>query len=170
MDEATRLFYRKHRGKLVGKVLEIGSLNVNGGLRDVIEITVGVDMRPGPGVDLVCPVERLKEHFTDGYFDACVSAGTLEHIKDWQGFVRVTWDLVREGGYLVLTMASIHKKRHAYPDDYWRLTEEQIRQIYPSAEGFEPLGGRPEKHTSIGWVVEKRGELGSLDFCPIKVE
>lgn len=170
MDEATRLFYRKHRGKLTGKVLEIGSLDVNGGLRDVIGITVGVDMRSGPGVDLVCSVEKLKEHFPDGYFDACVSAGTLEHIEDWRGFVRVTWGLVKDGGYLVLTIASPQKGRHAYPDDYWRLTEDQIRRIYPNGHGFEGLGGRADRPTSIGWVVKKEGDLGSLDFDPIRVK
>lgn len=168
MDEATRQFYRKHKGKLLGKVLEIGSLDVNGGLRDILDI-FGVDMRKGPGVDLVCPVQDLKQHFPDGHFDACVSAGTLEHIEDWRGFVRVTWDLVKEGGYLALTIASLHKGRHAYPDDYWRLTEDQIRTIYPRMEDYEELGGNHGRCVSVGWVVKKEGALGSLDFDPIKV-
>lgn len=170
MDEATRKWYRKHKGKLTGNVLEIGSLDVNGGLRDVIDISVGVDMRSGPGVDLVCPVQDLHQHFPSGYFDACVSAGTLEHIEDWKAFVRVTWDLVREGGYLVLTIASLQKKRHAYPDDYWRLTEDQIRTIYPQMTDYEPIGKKSEKCASVGWVVKKEGELGSLDFEPVRVK
>ena len=167
MDEATRVFYRKHKHLLQGKVLEIGSLNVNGGLRDIIDV-FGVDMRPGPGVDLVCPAENLLDHFEPGHFDACVSAGTLEHIKDWRGFVQVTWELVKEGGYLVLTMASMQKKRHAYPDDYWRMTHDQIKQIYPGAEVVD-LGKKTEKIVSIGWVVKKSGELGNLDFEPYRI-
>lgn len=169
MDRATIEFYRKHKDKLDGRVLEIGSLNVNGSLREVLEIAVGVDLRKGKGVDLVCPVEKLKELFPDGSFDACVSAGTLEHVEDWRGFVRVTWDLVKNGGYLVLTIASQQKGRHAYPDDYWRLTNEQIQQIYPGAYGFENLGGG-KRPTSVGWVVKKEGALGSLDFEPIRVK
>jgi hypothetical protein len=169
MDEATRIFYRKHKSKLQGKVFEIGSLDVNGGLRDIIDV-FGVDMRPGPGVDLVCPVQDLGKHFESGHFDACVSAGTLEHIEDWKGFVRVTWDLVKEGGYLVLTIASLQKKRHAYPDDYWRLTEDQIRTIYPRMTDYEEIGKKASgRCVSVGWVVMKEGELGSLDFDPIKV-
>lgn len=165
MDEATRMFYKKHKSKLGTNVLEIGSLNVNGGLRDVIDVTVGVDMRNGPGVDLVCPVEQLKDHFQDGHFDSCVSAGTLEHIQNWRAFVKVTWDLVKDGGWLVLTIASLRKGRHNYPCDYWRMTEEQIRSIYPNLEDYNPLAG-----ASVGWVVKKEGALGSLDFEPIRVK
>jgi len=170
MDEATRIFYRKHKKLLSGKVLEIGSLDVNGGLRDILDI-YGVDMRKGPGVDLVSPVQDLHNHFKTGHFDGCVSAGTIEHIEDWRGFVRVTWDLVKEGGYLVLTIASLQKKRHAYPDDYWRMTEEQIRTIYPRMEHYEEIGKKASgRCVSVGWVVKKEGELGNLDFEPIKIK
>ena len=165
MNEATQRFYQKHKDKLGANVLEIGSLNVNGCLRDVIDITVGVDIRKGKGVDLVCPVENLKSHFKDGYFDSCVSAGTLEHVKDWKSFVTVTWDLVKDGGWLVLTIASLKKGRHNYPNDYWRMTEDQIRSIYPNLEDYTPLSG-----SAVGWIVKKEGSLGSLDFEPIHVK
>lgn len=163
-------FLGKHKDKLQGRVLEVGSLNVNGSARDVVDVYVGVDLRNGKGVDLVCPVENLLDHFPAGSFDACVSTETLEHVEDWKGFVKTTWALVKDGGWLVITMASVHKKRHAYPDDYWRMTEEHIRLIYPDLTDFKTLGDKPEKYTSIGWVVQKSGELGSLDFEPIKVK
>lgn len=166
MDNATLEFVRTHKEKLTGRVLEIGSFNVNGSVREIIDVVVGVDLRKGKGVDIVCPVQDLKQHFPDASFDACVSTATLEHIKDWKGFVNVTWDLVKTGGYLVITMASIHKGRHDYPHDYWRMTEEQIKTIYPHAKDFGLIG----KNVSIGWTVKKRGKLGSLDFEPIRVK
>ena len=158
MDKATKEWMLTHRDKLGSNILEIGSLNVNGALREVIPVTVGVDMREGNGVDLVCKVEDLPDHFNGGCFDSCVSAGTLEHVEDWKSFIRVTWDLVKEGGYLVMTMASPKKLRHAYPDDYWRLTLDQVKEIYPSAEWVGDVG-KP----SIGWVAKKEGSLGNLD-------
>lgn len=170
MDEATRDFFRKHKRKLSGKVIEIGSFDINGGLRDIIDISVGIDMRSGRGVDMVCDVADLKQHFSDGHFDACVSAGTLEHIEDWRSFVRVTWDLVKDGGWLVFTIASLDKGRHSYPHDYWRMTNEQIKTIWPLAKGFARLGGKNGKCVSVGWIVRKEGELGSLDFEPVKVK
>lgn len=161
-------FIRSHADKLQGNVLEIGSLDVNGGIRDIVPNVVGVDMRKGRGVDLVCPVEDLGKHFRKRSFDACVSTETLEHVKDWKAFVRTTWDMVKENGWLVITMASKHKGKHSYPDDYWRLESEQIAKIYPTAEVFE-LGKPGKKPTSIGWAVQKKGELGSLDIEPIRV-
>ena len=171
MDNASKAFLTEHKDKLGGRVLEIGSLNVNGSVREVIDVAVGVDMRHGRGVDIVCDVAKLVGYFPVESFDACVSVGTLEHVKDWQGFILTTWDMVKEGGYLVMTMASMDKGRHSYPDDYWRFTEDQIRGIYPKAEwvgNFAKPGKM--KSVSIGWVVKKEGELGSLDFEPIKVK
>lgn len=165
MDKATLEYISKHKDKLIGKVLDVGSFNVNGAARDVIDIAVGIDMRVGPGVDLVCKVQDISKHYPAGYFDACVSVGTLEHVEDWRGFVQATWDAVREGGYLVLSIASLNKGRHAYPDDYWRLTKDQIRTIYPRMEDYTLLAG-----ASVGWVVKKEGQLGSLDFEPVRVK
>lgn len=158
-------FLRANKEKLTGRVIEIGSRYENGTVRDVLDIAVGVDIRQGNGVDLVAPVENLLSHFKPGEFDACVSTETLEHCSDWKGFVRVTWELVKNGGWLVMTMASTHKARHAYPDDYVRFNEEHIRMIYPDAEFIGPLG-----RVSIGWVVRKIGDLGDLDsITPLPV-
>ena len=162
-------FVKSHKDKLTGRIIEVGSYDVNGSVRSVIDVSVGTDLRNGRGVDLVAPVSDLLSHFPEGSFDGCVSTETLEHVKDWKGFVKVTWDLVKDGGYLVMTMASKYKGRHAYPDDYWRFELEDIYKIYPNAEwvGELPAKKRP---TSIGWVVKKTGTLGSLDFEPIKVK
>ena len=169
MDKATLEFVRKHKDKLLGKVLEVGSLDVNGGIRSIVEV-FGIDMREGPGVDLVCSVDDLGKHFEMGYFDACVSCGTFEHIENWKAFVTETWAAVKEGGWLVLTVASLDKGRHDYPNDYWRFSMLQLMDIYPGMKEFERLGQR--KHgrcVSYGWVVQKTGELGSLDIQPVVV-
>lgn len=168
MTPQVRDFVARHAGKLNGRVLEVGSLDVNGSLRGIVDIAVGVDLRPGIGVDLVCSVSDIPNHFPLGSFDACISTETLEHVEDWRSFVSVTWDMVKHEGWLLVTMASMQKKRHAYPDDYWRMTNDQIRQIYPGAEVVN-LGKKPEKIVSIGWIVQKRGDLGSLDFEPYRV-
>ena len=165
MDDETRLFVRQNSDRLQGKVLEIGSYNVNGGIKDIIPVTVGTDLRKGPGVDLVCPVELLREHFAANHFDACVSLGTLEHVENWKSFFTVTWDLVRDGGWLVMTMAARHKGRHNYPSDYWRFDAEQLRSLYPAAEWIGDVG-----KVSIGWVVQKMGDMGSMDFTPGRVK
>lgn len=164
MDSYTLEWMKSHLDKLGGSILEIGSFDVNGGLRVVIPISLGVDMRKGEGVDLVCKVEDLFDHVKPGSFDSCVSVGTLEHCEDWKAFILNTWDAVKDGGYLVMTVASLNKKRHNYPNDYWRFTIEQLKEIYPSAEWVGSVGP-----VSYGWVVRKVGSP-VLDVTPTAVE
>jgi len=49
-------------------VIDVGSLNVNGNLRIVVapllpKAYIGIDMRSGPGVDIVCRAENLVSKF-----------------------------------------------------------------------------------------------------------
>lgn len=65
-------------------VIEMGSLNINGSIRDIWENPkryVGVDLKEGPGVDLVCPAQDVS--FDDNSFDVAVSAECFEHNPYW---------------------------------------------------------------------------------------
>ena len=56
-------------------VIEMGSLNVNGTVRDFyanVDRYVGVDLSEGPGVDLVSHTEEVD--FPENSFDVAVSA------------------------------------------------------------------------------------------------
>ena len=168
MTPQVKEFVEQYKKKLTGKVLEVGSYNVNGSVREIVDVTVGVDIRDGKGVDLVCSVEDLPKYFKPGHFDACVSTETLEHVENWKAFVTITWDMVKQGGWLVMTMAHQNKGRHDYPNDFWRFDLVQLTRIYPQIDFCGPIGraGRP---VSIGWAVQKRGELGDLNFSPYTV-
>lgn len=64
-------------------VIEIGSLDINGSIRDLFsgETYVGVDVGSGKGVDLVANGAELD--FADDSFDVAVSAECFEHNPDW---------------------------------------------------------------------------------------
>lgn len=156
MNGGVRGFVQNHRDKLKGRVLEVGSLNVNGCVRDLVPHAIGTDMRAGPNVDVVCPAEKLLEHFGADSFDAVMSLDAFEHVQDWRGFVTNMWGVLKPNGWLVLTMASPKKGRHAYPDDYWRAGWDLIAEIFPDADDMGTMG------VSIGWVVQKKRELPDL--------
>ncbi|MBB3356494.1 MULTISPECIES: methyltransferase domain-containing protein [unclassified Novosphingobium] len=103
------------------KVLEIGSLNVNGCLRDAAAPTtiyIGLDLEPGPSVDMVIapggeyPVENDS-------FDLVMASSVFEHDpRFWETFLRMC-RAARPGGHIYVNAPS-NGTVHRYPMDYWR--------------------------------------------------
>lgn len=102
-------------------ILDLGSMDVNGTLRQVappLSKFIGVDIAEGPGVDIVMeagapiPVEK-------GSFDACVSTSCFEHdAMPWQTFLSAL-DCLKPGGLLYINAPS-NGPYHAFPVDNWR--------------------------------------------------
>ena len=71
-------------------VVEAGAYNYNGSVRDVYEAMgparyLGTDAQPGPGVDLVCPAEKLGEVLGEGTAGVVICTEMLEHAEDRGG-------------------------------------------------------------------------------------
>lgn len=64
-------------------VLEVGSLNINGTVRDFFAgcTYIGVDLADGPGVDMIGEGQLLD--FPDRHFDTVISAECFEHNPYW---------------------------------------------------------------------------------------
>ena len=100
-------------------VLEVGSLDVNGSVRPLFAGPyTGVDMRSGPGVDVVAFADALP--FPDSSFDVVVSTEMLEHDPSpWLSLAEMG-RVLRPGGHLVLTTRGNGFGEHLEPGDYWR--------------------------------------------------
>jgi SAM-dependent methyltransferase len=122
MTEAVREFVRGLG--LRGRCLDVGAYDVNGCLRSLFEEYVGLDMRPGPNVDVVAPASAMP--FADECFDAVVCVEMLEHDRDPFGSVREMTRVLRRGGTLALAVPGIGFPRHDYPSDYWRMTKDGL--------------------------------------------
>jgi 2-polyprenyl-3-methyl-5-hydroxy-6-metoxy-1,4-benzoquinol methylase len=155
-------FARKHRGKFSGEILEVGSYDVNGALRSMLPITVGTDMREGPGVDKVISVSDLLTEYGPESFDHVCSADALEHIEDWDAALVNMWGILKPGGYLFLTMAHPKKGRHGYPHDYHRLGLSLMAQIFAGNEVLDTFEGGP----SQGVLVRKQTPSVDLTIRP----
>ncbi len=156
--------YVEQFAHLGGYNLEVGSLNVNGTIRDVVHIDVGVDMREGKDVDQVVAGEDLPYAFPAEGFDMVVTCETLEHVRNWREFLQGIWYVLKDDGHLVCTLASKKKGRHAYPDDYWRMTPEHVHNIFA---GNDIVDVTPDLGVSFGFVVRKRGPL--IDLSDLKL-
>ena len=103
------------------EVIEIGALDVNGGLRERLSDQlrwVGVDLTPGPGVDVVLS-DPYSLPFTDAQFDVAIATSVFEHDEMfWLSFLEMV-RVVRKGGFLYLCSPS-NGHIHRYPVDCYR--------------------------------------------------
>lgn len=118
-------------------VVEVGSYNVNGSVRGGIEALgpasyLGVDISEGPSVDLVANVEDLPGQFPKG-FDLVISTEMLEHVDSWKAAIRALVLLVAPGGALALSTRSLGFPYHPYPQDTWRYSPAEMREILTDA-------------------------------------
>ena len=150
-------------------ILEIGSYQV-AGQEDLINVRglfpgreyLGIDFRPGPGVDLVANVEDLP--LASNSAGTVVAFSVFEHVKRfWKGFEEVHRVLRPDGVFLVCTPFYFHV--HAYPNDYWRFTPEafdSLLEAYPK----RILGWHgPDRHPLNVWAAAFREERSSLPFA-----
>jgi SAM-dependent methyltransferase len=114
-----------------GRVLEVGSFDVNGSPRSVFQADAewyhGVDISPGPGVDAVVDGEKLSAHFDAESFDTVVSMECLEHtVRPWI-IVEQMKAVLRPGGHLWISTPTYGFPLHRYPIDCFRFGEDAYR-------------------------------------------
>jgi len=116
-------------------ILEIGSYNVNGTIKDYIMSLspnkyVGTDMREGPCVDIVCNACELVEKFGKESFDVIISMDTFEHIEDWKKAISNIKSVCKFSGKILITTVSKGWGKHDFPYDYWRYEKEDMERIF----------------------------------------
>jgi len=126
------------------RILEIGSMNVNGSLREFAKRTteyVGVDLEDGPAVDVVIKRgERLP--FDDSSFDLIMASSAFEHDpRFWETFIEMC-RVARRGGHIYVNAPS-NGGVHRFPLDCWR--------FYPDA-GLALMEYASERQVKIDLV------------------
>lgn len=117
-------------------ILEIGSLNINGQVKDLFVgcgSYLGIDRVPGPGVDLV--QDEGASSFLwgniDHRFDTVIALETLEHDPDPNG----TLEAIRfaNPSQLIVSVPSFDSSKvmpyHDYGGDFWRISEQTMREV-----------------------------------------
>lgn len=124
---------------LRGDVLEVGSRDINGSPRVIFTdperfpYYVGIDLEPGPGVDITMDCHELL--FDENAFDVVVDAERLEHDTDFFASYREIARVLKPGGHVITTARSwggFHP--HCLPHDYWRFMEGGLRQLLVVSE------------------------------------
>lgn len=116
MHNAVRKFIkqvrRKHPSHFFGKkVLEVGSWNHNGTVRDYFWLAdyLGIDIFKGKCVDKVTRAHDLKMRH---HFDVVISTGSLEHDEYLRDTLRQSINNLKPGGLMLLTAAGPNFPEH----------------------------------------------------------
>jgi SAM-dependent methyltransferase len=143
-------------------VLEIGSYQVEGqeeyaNLRGLFagRKYLGLDMRPGPGVDMIADVENLP--LPDASVGTALAVSTFEHVPHfWRGFEQLHRVLRADGVLVVACPFYFHI--HNYPGDYWRFTPQALDLLlteYPQRIlGWHGPAKRPLNVWAVGFGKE----------------
>lgn len=129
-DEFERLYVRPK----AGRTLIVGSFITKGkpDRRARHANALGIDMRDGPGVDLVIDAHDPAV-LELGQFDHIECTSVLEHAsRPWIVAQHLEQMLV-PGGTLFVSTPFVWPV-HDYPGDYWRLTTEAFRVIFPAVQ------------------------------------
>ncbi len=104
-----RYFFHKTPPK---SVLEIGAYDLNGSVRACLsaERHLGVDLIPGPGVDLVKSGHDLD--FGNEEFDCVISCECFEHNPYWKETFLNMYRMVSTDGVVIITCASRGRLEH----------------------------------------------------------
>lgn len=162
--KAQRQFFEKvkdeHFELFIGsKVLDCGSLNVNGSFKDLFSSCeyLGIDIVPGLDVDLVTSVNEYKTKHHDGhdpvfpigYYDVVVSGEMLEHSETWKRDIQDMIDMVRVGGLFAFSCAGRDRPEHGTrrtgntwgtsPDYYRNLERSDMKPFFDQFETYECL-------------------------------
>lgn len=109
IERVRRVFPQQFRNK---RVLEVGSLDINGSIRRCFDRCdyVGIDVAAGPGVDVVCDGQAYDA--LAGSFDTVVSCEAMEHNPHWIGTMHNMVRLCRTDGLLIMTCATTGRDEH----------------------------------------------------------
>jgi len=113
------------------RVLEIGSMDTNGSPRQYFPDSqyIGIDIKPGKGVDMVMPAQDISIHFFMDHFDAVLCLYVLEHVDYCWIILDKIDKVLSKHGYLYIAVPGIGFPVHSRPKDYWRFTEYAVRDV-----------------------------------------
>lgn len=146
------------------KVLEVGSLDINGSMRSFFSNCdyLGIDVGEGKGVDLV--VQGQEYDAPDNTFDVCSSGECFEHNPYWAETFSNMVRMCKSGGLVFFTCATTGRPEHGTSKtdknsspltvnigwEYYRnLDEQDFRESFE--ESFNEIFSEYEFHSTVDY-------------------
>lgn len=156
-------WYDQHKEQIKqGKIADLGSYNINGGVKDVIPEVIGFDILEGKGVDVVIEPGIIPDEHKFQY-DFLTSTSSFQCCPDTPAYMKQITDLLKSGGELILTMCSIHcpKGHSTSPNDYnykdeVRYTTNEMRVLFGQEFEIKELYEKANGHHDLILKATKR--------------
>ena len=153
MHPAVRDFVARHAPSISADMLEIGAVDINGGVRDLFHPGcrwTGLDLAAGPYVDIVADAATWDP---PRRYDVVVCTEVLEHAEQWRGIVATCGRALRDGGLLLLTCAGPGRAPYGQHGDTLPAPGEWYGNVHP-----DDLADEVAEWAAPGWIVEQVGE------------
>lgn len=146
MHDAVRGWVRRHVPSTASRVVEFGSLDINGGVRDLLPAAatyIGVDVQDGPGVDIVADAATWAP---DDPPDLVLCLEVFEHCETWRDLIVNAYNILAPGGLFICTAAAPGRAPHSArresspdADEWYRNIADVDLHDALSAAGFETV-------------------------------
>jgi SAM-dependent methyltransferase len=139
-------------------VLDVGSLDVNGTYRPLIEPRgwdyTGLDIAPGPNVDIVA-ADPFDWPLVADSFDVVISGSTMEHVTAIWRWVPEMVRVLKPGGLLII-ITHWQFVEHRYPVDCWRIMPDGMRYLFDETGQLEDYEIAIYSSTDIYGLARKK--------------
>lgn len=165
-----KLFFETYVSKMSApRVVEIGSQNVNGALREVqssnVQEYVGIDFVSGDGVDVVL-TDPYKYPLPSESFDVLVTSSCFEHSEMfWLSYIE-GMRLLKPNGLMYINVPSAWMSYHRYPVDCWRFWPDAAKGL----ESWSKYNGYDSMVLESYVSSPSQGELFTDYVCVILKE
>lgn len=164
MHFEARDYVRRYSTLSPMSIVEIGSRNVNGAVRDLFsqQDYTGIDIRPGRGVDIVV---NAIDWNPPSLVDFVICTEVLEHCEHWHRLVLHACTWLKFGGRIIVTCAGPGREPHSAVDGRALQKGEWYANISPRdiALALREAGVFAD---SLEYVASSHDTRASAEFIP----
>lgn len=116
------------------KVLDVGSININGSYRELVESLgatyTGLDVQSGPNVDIIAD-DPYRYPFPRESFDAVLCGNALHNMEAFWLVIPEMVRVLKPGGLIAVVAVTWNRpKAGKWPIDAWRFMEDGLRVLF----------------------------------------
>jgi len=134
------------------KTLEVGAYG-NQAYGRFFTNKTGLDIRPGPGVDVVGSVYDLP--FEDNEFDIVLCMVVMEHLEDPQRAIKEMKRVLKVGGKVLVSVPFMFPM-HDTPGDYWRFTKYGLKMLFKDWDILE-VSAETDMNETFAVILQRVG-------------